>query len=59
MADNKTVVIIDDIHSSGEMVEAWDIIKEHRSVTFTIDIFRLGVAFFRKGMTRFHYVVRY
>jgi predicted O-methyltransferase YrrM len=59
MAESKTVVIIDDINSSREMAEAWSVIKDHGNVTFTIDIFRMGIAFFRKGMPRFHYVIRY
>jgi predicted O-methyltransferase YrrM len=59
MSDNKTVIIIDDINYSREMAEAWSIIKNHRNVTFSIDIFRMGIIFFRKGMTRFNYVIRY
>jgi predicted O-methyltransferase YrrM len=59
MSDNKTVVIIDDINYSREMGEAWSVIKNHRNVTFSVDIFRMGIVFFRKGMTRFNYVIRY
>jgi predicted O-methyltransferase YrrM len=59
MSDNMTVVIIDDINSSREMTEAWSIIKNHRNVSFSVDIFRMGIVFFRKGMTRFNYVIRY
>jgi predicted O-methyltransferase YrrM len=55
----KTVVIIDDIHSSGEMEEAWIEIKKHEKVTFSIDIFRMGLIFFREGMNHFNYVIRY
>jgi predicted O-methyltransferase YrrM len=59
MSGNKTVVIIDDINYCREMAEAWSVIKNHRKVTFSIDIFRMGIVFFRKGMTRFNYVIRY
>ena len=59
MSDNRTVVIIDDINYSREMAEAWSIIKNHRNVTFSVDIFRMGIIFFRKGMPRFNYVIRY
>jgi predicted O-methyltransferase YrrM len=54
-----TVVIIDDIYNSKEMAEAWTIIKEHNKVSLTIDIFRMGMVFFRKGMTREDFIIRY
>jgi len=57
--DKGTVIIIDDIHSSGEMEEAWSMIKEHKEVTATIDIFRMGLVFFREGISSFDYVIRY
>jgi hypothetical protein len=41
------------------MEEAWDEIKQHEAVTFTVDIFRMGLVFFREGMNRFNYVIRY
>ena len=54
-----TVIVIDDIHLSGEMEEAWSEIRKSVNVSFTIDIFRMGMVFFRKGMSRFDYVIRY
>jgi len=59
MSGNNCVVIIDDIYSSREMAEAWTEIKNHRNVTVTVDVFRMGIVFFRKGMDHFNYVVRY
>jgi predicted O-methyltransferase YrrM len=59
MAGKSTVIVIDDIHHSAEMEEAWDEIKQHEAVTFTVDIFRMGLVFFREGMNRFNYVIRY
>jgi len=59
MSDNKSVVIIDDIYSSEEMAEAWEMIKSHKNVTMSVDIFRMGMVFFRKGVNHFNYVVRY
>ena len=57
--DKGTVIIIDDIHSSGEMEEAWSMIKRYKEVTVTIDIFRMGLVFFREGMSSYDYVIRY
>lgn len=59
MCDSNSVVIIDDINSSREMREAWYEIKNHKSVTLSVDIFRMGMVFFRKGVNHFDYVVRY
>lgn len=59
IADDEALIIIDDIHNSPEMKEAWDIITSQKRVTATIDIFRMGLVFFRSGMSRFNYVVRY
>ncbi len=59
LSDSNTVVIIDDIYSNREMAEAWTEIKNHRKTSFSVDIFRMGIVFFRKGMARFNYVIRY
>lgn len=59
MSGTGSVVIIDDINSSREMAEAWSEIRNHRNVTLSVDIFRMGIVFFRKGLNQFNYVVRY
>lgn len=59
MSDNQSVIAIDDIHSSTEMTEAWEEIKQFTRVTLTIDIYRMGLVFFREGMTRSDYIIRY
>lgn len=47
-SQSHTILIFDDIHWSGEMEKAWEEIKQHPSVQYTIDIFFLGFVFFRK-----------
>lgn len=59
MSDSNTVVMIDDIYWSREMAGAWDEIKKDDRVSATIDIFRMGIIFFRKGLSRDDYVIRY
>jgi predicted O-methyltransferase YrrM len=59
LSDSSTVIVLDDIHQSAEMEDAWEQIKKHKSVTVTVDIFRMGLVFFRGGINRFDYVVRY
>ncbi|MES2409821.1 MAG: class I SAM-dependent methyltransferase [Bacteroidota bacterium] len=55
---NETVWIFDDIHWSKDMEEAWEIIKNHQSVTVTIDTFQWGIVFFRKEQPKEHFVIR-
>lgn len=59
LSDDRTVIVLDDIHQSEEMEAAWHKIKKHRKVTATIDIFRMGLVFFKGGINRFDYVIRY
>jgi predicted O-methyltransferase YrrM len=59
LSDSNTVIIIDDINYSGQMAEAWAEIKRHKKVSVTIDIFRMGICFFREGINHNDYVIRY
>lgn len=59
ISDNNTVIIIDDINYSEEMGEAWNEIKENEKVSLTIDIYRMGIVFFREGINHRNYIIRY
>jgi predicted O-methyltransferase YrrM len=59
ISDKNTVIILDDIYHSREMAEAWNEIKKDSKISLTIDIYRMGIVFFRGGMTRFDYKIRY
>jgi predicted O-methyltransferase YrrM len=59
ISESRTVIVLDDIHQSNEMEDAWEQIKLHKSVTVTVDLFRMGLVFFKEGMSRFDYVIRY
>jgi predicted O-methyltransferase YrrM len=59
IAGNDTVIVLDDIHLSDDMEEAWKMIKKWKNVSSTIDIRRMGLVFFRKGMSRIDYIIRY
>lgn len=59
-ADHDTVFVFDDIHWSKEMEEAWEIVKQHPSVTLTVDLFFIGLVFLRKEQKeREHFVIRF
>ncbi len=58
-AHNDSVFIFDDIHWSEGMTEAWDYICQHPSVTLSVDIFAMGMVFFKKELSKEHFVVKY
>jgi predicted O-methyltransferase YrrM len=43
-----SILIFDDIHWSQEMEAAWEEIKKDESISLTIDLFFIGIVFFRK-----------
>ena len=47
-----SMLIFDDIYWSAGMKEAWAEIKDHPQVTVTIDLFWIGLVFFKKGQAR-------
>ena len=59
VSDNNTVIVIDDIYHSREMEEAWNVIKLNENVSVTVDVFRMGIVFFRRGINHHNYIVRY
>lgn len=55
-----SVIIFDDIHWSEEMEKAWEIIKLHERVTLTIDLFFIGIIFFKKEFkVKQHFIIRF
>lgn len=45
--NDNTIFVIDDIHRSREMEEAWEVIQQHPSVRCSVDLFFIGIIFFR------------
>ena len=53
-------LILDDIHWSRDMEAAWETIKQHPQVTCTIDLFFIGLVFFRKEIkVPQHFIIHY
>lgn len=44
---NDSILVFDDIHWSDGMKKAWDTIKNHPRVTASIDLYFMGIVFFR------------
>jgi len=53
-----TLLIFDDIYWSEGMKEAWAQIKAHPQVTVTVDLFWIGLVFFRKGQVKEDFKIR-
>ncbi|HMU13238.1 MAG TPA: class I SAM-dependent methyltransferase [Flavobacteriales bacterium] len=58
-AHNNSVFILDDIHWSKGMEAAWEAVKQHPRVTVTIDLYDLGLVFFRQEQAPQHFRLRY
>ncbi len=56
---NDSVFVFDDIHWSYEMEQAWEYIKNHKQVTVTIDLFFIGMVFFRREQVKQHFVIKH
>ena len=55
-----TLLIFDDIYWSEGMKEAWAQIKAHPQVTVTVDLFWIGLVFFKPGRAeKEHFLIRY
>ncbi len=55
---NETICVFNNIHWNNEMEAAWEAIKNHPKVTVTIDLFCVGLVFFRTEQAKEHFVIR-
>lgn len=53
----RSVFVLDDIYWSGEMKRAWREIKEHPQVMQTVDLFFVGLVFFRTTQPKEHFTL--
>jgi predicted O-methyltransferase YrrM len=55
-----SIIVLDDIHWSGDMEEAWKDIRKHPSVRLTIDLFFFGLVFFNEDIkVKQHFTIRF
>ena len=57
--NENSIFIFDDIHWSEGMTNAWNKIKGHPETVVTLDLFFLGIVFFKKGLTPQEYKIRF
>lgn len=58
-AHEDSIFVFDDIHWSDEMQAAWQYIQAHSEVSVTIDLFYVGLVFFRKKQPKQHFVLKF
>jgi len=56
---NNTIFVFDDIHWSRGMRSAWENIRQHPSVKVSIDLFLLGIVFFRDELSKEDFILRF
>lgn len=54
-----SILIFDDIYWSEGMKEAWQEIKSHPEVRVTVDLFWIGLVFFKKGQAKEHFRIKF
>ncbi|MCF6170899.1 MAG: class I SAM-dependent methyltransferase [Bacteroidales bacterium] len=58
LAHENSVFVFDDIHWSPEMEEAWAAIRASEEVSITIDLFWMGLVFFKKGIVKQDFIIK-
>lgn len=56
---NNTVFVFDDIHWSKGMSAAWEKIIQHPKITISIELYQVGIVFFRAECQKQHFKVRW
>ncbi|NDG51457.1 MAG: hypothetical protein EBY39_00320 [Flavobacteriia bacterium] len=56
---NNSIVAINNIHQSNEMKEVWRKIIFQKEVTISIDLFFIGLVFFRKEQVKENFIIRF
>lgn len=56
---SKSIMIFETIYLSKATKEAWEEIKAHPSVTVTVDLFWIGMVFFKDDQAKEHFRIRF
>lgn len=56
---NNSIVAINNIHQSKEIEEVWRKIITQKEVTISIDLFFIGLLFFRKEQVKENFIIRF
>lgn len=58
-ANEESVFVFENMYLSPELKEAWNEIKNDNRVTVTLDLFFMGIVFFRKTQVKQHFVIKF
>jgi len=58
-SQNNSIFVFDDIHWSRGMKSAWENIRQHPSVRVSIDLFSIGIIFFRRELSKEDFILRF
>jgi hypothetical protein len=58
-AKSDTLLIVPGIYDSAEQKNQWKTIQAHSTVTVTIDLFYVGLVYFRKGQAKEDFKIRF
>lgn len=51
-----TIIVLDDIHWSSEMEQAWKELIQLPDISVSVDFFHFGIVFFKKGRQKEHFI---
>ena len=54
-----SVMVLDDIHWSPDMEQAWHTLRQLLTVSISIDLFDIGLLFFHPGQAKEHFRLHY
>ncbi|WP_021191052.1 hypothetical protein [Sphingobacterium sp. IITKGP-BTPF85] len=57
--DEHAILIIEEPHASKNHEKYWNLLKQAEKVVVTIDLFHLGLVFFKKGQRKEDFVIRF
>lgn len=57
--DEDTVLVFEGIHHSHHTEVAWEAVKANEDVTLSMDLYSLGIVFFREGIEKQDFVLKY
>ncbi|MGD9993897.1 MAG: O-methyltransferase [Salinivirgaceae bacterium] len=56
---NESLFVFDDIYLNGDMEAVWESIKKHPRVRVSLNLFHLGLVFFKKELSKQHFNLRF
>ena len=58
-AHENTVIAIHDVHASRGMTKAWAALRSDERVSLSVDLFHMGLLFFKTNIARQEFVIKY